>query len=364
MPVFVLPNLRTMRPIEGKFIAIVDASDSRIADLETSQRRFGSFLNRFTDAFGVSSRPSVLLAKANAPKPCLDVGALASFRDIASVSTVAKGRAILQIYKSAQPIAWANTFDFHPWMIDKNYEYLVARTPALWALHEVKAFKGQCSPEVSRMDLKVSDVDTSLVTELVARWDAHYPSRGKKWADLALFRSLNMANQACLLPAATAATVYDFGRAVGLWISAFEILVHPGPSGKADIHKVFDLLDQAPWISSFPRRYAIGPKRKGTIASWLYRRMHNARNAFLHGNPVALRDLLLKPGGRGLLNFCAPLFRMALSSFLDLKWNEPPPHNISDIEIVSDWMIRRADFTADQQLIERALSQCREKPIN
>lgn len=53
------------------------------------------------------------------------------------------------------------------------------------------------------------------------------------WDDVALTRSLNMAYHASLLPAGTDTTFYDVGRIVSLWVSAFEILVHPGGNGQA-----------------------------------------------------------------------------------------------------------------------------------
>jgi hypothetical protein len=360
-PILVLPNLRLKGAVGGELVAIAGAEDSRIAEIEASHKRFGSFLNRFSDAFGVRSRPSVLLVRSDAPKSCFDIGALASFRDIVSVTTVARGRSLQQVYRSPNSISWANTFDFHPWMIDKNYEYLVANTPALLALHEVNKFNGQCSPELSRHDLNESELDRPVLDDLIQRWHAHYPLAGTDWKNLALFRSLSMANQACLLPSATAATVYDFGRAIGSWISAFEILVHPGgATGRADFQKVVALLEATPWVSRFPRRFDIGNKNKGSIASWLYRQMYHARNAFLHGNPVSLSDLLLAPGGRGMLNFCAPLFRAALTSFLDIRWSEKSP-STSDTDIIADYINRHSTFMLHQHLPERALQACRSK---
>ena len=62
--------------------------------------------------------------------------------------------------------------------------------------------------------------------------------------DIKLFRSLNMANAAALLPAGADATMLDIGRSVALWSSAFEILA---PAKREAYLEVYALLDKNTW---------------------------------------------------------------------------------------------------------------------
>ena len=72
-------------------------------------------------------------------------------------------------------------------------------------------------------------------------------SSNPSWSDNALFRSLNMAFRAAEMPAWNDITVYDVGRSVALWVSAFEILAHPGPEGDTSMRQVYELIERAPW---------------------------------------------------------------------------------------------------------------------
>jgi hypothetical protein len=98
-------------------------------------------------------------------------------------------------------------------------------------------FKGQSSPTLFRTALDAADLDQPLLAALLSRWQQRYQASEPDWADIALFRSLNMAYHSSLLPAADT-TFYDLGRLVSLWVSAFEILVHPGGNGQANRDKV------------------------------------------------------------------------------------------------------------------------------
>jgi hypothetical protein len=56
-----------------------------------------------------------------------------------------------------------------------------------------------------------------------------------------------MANIACQLPSIVDTTLFDYGRTLALWVSAFEILVHPG-NGKANQVAVNKVLDKIPYV--------------------------------------------------------------------------------------------------------------------
>jgi hypothetical protein len=148
-------------------------------------------------------------------------------------------------------------------MLDQRYEKIIAPTPATLALHDVDQFRGHSSPELSPATLCRRDFDEPLLQELLRRWRTRYETANPQWADVALFRSLNMAHHASLLPAGADAVSHDDGRVVGLWTAAFEILVHPGGDGQANLKKVFELLQRVPWI---------GKQNEGkSLACWLYK---------------------------------------------------------------------------------------------
>jgi hypothetical protein len=83
----------------------------------------------------------------------------------------------------------------------------------------------------------------TLFQALLSRWKRHYFGKRARWQDRALFRSLNMAFQAASLPAGVGANIFDLGRSVSLWVSAFEILSHPRVS-KADLFTVYPLFER------------------------------------------------------------------------------------------------------------------------
>ena len=146
-------------------------------------------------------------------------------------------------------------------------------------------------------------------------------------------------------------------------VAAFEILVHPGGSGRADLEKVFDLLEKVLWIDRRCgyRRFKTGTPRKSVrrnLACWIYKQMYTCRNNFLHGNPVEGSDLML-PKSRRPMNSVAPtLYRLGLTSFLDLSWKEQLPP-ADDAEAFAEYFGKRWDFVAPQRDVEEALQLSR-----
>lgn len=130
-------------------------------------------------------------------------------------------------------------------MLDRHYEDVIGSTPAILGTHELSRFKGQSSPTLFRTSLGEGDIDQPLLAALMARWRRRYEAAKPAWEDVArCARSTWRITP--LLPAGTDTTFYDVGRVVSLWVSAFEILVHPGGSGQANRDKVFEMIERAP----------------------------------------------------------------------------------------------------------------------
>ncbi len=364
----VLPNVEACEAIEGGPAAFVPIADPRVREIDKIYPRHRNFLRRFTDAFGVERRPTVLIIKPNASPHITTADALVSFRDVLSVSIVPRSRARTIKNERLRGIYHSKAFEFYPWVIDKDCKDLIAVTPSMMAFHSVRKFGGQVAPEISDTKFLLTDLDQTLFDELVKRWRRSYRSRKPAWEDVALMRSLSMAHQASQLPAPIAATIHDYGRQAALWVSAFEHLVHPGPNrgGRANQWKVYKLLDKSPWKMKENRTRSLKcwiSKEENTfdlrpLPGWLYHRLNNVRNDFMHGNPIKKRPLHVPGTEHNLLDFAAPLYRMALTSFLDLQWKGELPTE-GDANAIARAFEERHKFHHYQHDFEVALAMSR-----
>ncbi|MDE0029017.1 MAG: hypothetical protein OXU42_06430 [Deltaproteobacteria bacterium] len=352
------------KPVESPTFALVPASDPRVQFLEKEHRNFRIFMSRFQDPHGHPIRPTLIIRRTDVAENFRGADVAASFRDVLVACTVPLARSLDIIYDNSRDrVRYGSFFWVYPWMLDRSYERIIAHTPAILALHDVNHLRGQSSPELAPTTLRRRDLDEPLLQELLRRWTARYETISPKWADVALFRSLNMANQACLLPAGADAVMHDYGRIIALWTAACEILAHPGGDGQANLRKVFELLRRIPWVDQKcgHRRYLIRHKKRTdreNLAGWLYWRIYCCRNDFLHGNPVAIENLLTPNSRRALDHHAATLYRLALSSFLRLAWSEPLPAS-DDADIVAEYVARKMQFQEPQVGCEEALRLCR-----
>lgn len=366
-PIFVLPNVPLDSAIGCSIAAIAPAHDRRVAAIKREHPMFRRFLNRFANNFGEKFEPSVLLLHTSAPPVFQDVGTLASFRDLIALSAVTRGRARkLRSPGGLARVLFGDAFAIYPWMLDRHYEDLIGNTPAIFGTNEVARFKGQSSPAVFRTPLSRSDIDQPLLAELMTRWQRRYEASEPRWVDVALMRSLNMAYQASLMPAGTDTTFYDVGRIVSLWVSAFEILVHPGGDGQANRDKVFDLIESTQWEipASAQPAHDTGSKTKQikrTLASSLYQALYDCRNDFLHGNPVEPGNLGLPTSQRSIFVYAAPLYRIALTAFLPLNYGAPIPP-VDDEKAFGAHIAAHMNYMDPQMDAERALMTAMRSP--
>ncbi|GMV63761.1 MAG: hypothetical protein AMXMBFR74_29280 [Parvibaculum sp.] len=365
-PVFVLPNIPLETAIGCDIAAVTPTDDRRIVALKREHPTFRQFLSRFSDNFGEKFEPAVLILNTAASSRFRDVAALASFRDLIALSAITHGRALELRHPRGHRVRFGEAFAIYPWMLDRHYEYVIGNTPAILGTHEVTSFKGQSSPALFRTTLYENDIDQPLLAALMALWLRRYEAAEPAWKDVALMRSLNMAYHASLLPAGTDTTFYDVGRIVSLWVSAFEILVHPGGSGQATRDKVFEMIERTQWAipASGQLAYDTGGKTKPvkrTLASWLYQMLHECRNEFIHGNPVERGSLFLDIPQRTIFEFAAPLYRIALTAFLPLTYDIPTP-SVDDPNAFGAHIVDRMDFIGPQKGAEEALLTATRRP--
>jgi hypothetical protein len=363
-PAAVLPNLTAKAAIEGEIIALAPCDDPRVLAFSEAHPKFGLFISRFTDAFGASLCPVVLIVRDDAiPRP-IDVNLIASFRDLVAMCTVPYGRSLASIHPNgSNRLCYADAFWPYPWMLGRDNEGLVVSTPAVSGVHLVERFHGQSSPELHRN--RLTDVDKPLFDALLARWRTFYFGNRQAWLDRALFRSLNMAAYAAQLPAGVNVTLYDFGRMSALWVSAFEILAHPR-KGKSGLATVYPLLESVSYLNrrSASRRYAAYMTRKKPwprrpLSCWLYGKLYQARCDFLHGNPVNNRTLHPRGLKESIFWFTPALYRLALTGFLGLSL-EGAISRIGDPSSEADKAASRWKWAHYQRMMEDALLRARQ----
>jgi hypothetical protein len=139
------------------------------------------------------------------------------------------------------------------------------------------------------------------------------------------------------------------------------VLIHPGPEKKVGILDVYKHLEAIKWknadtISATHPAYPAGRAAQDRIlACWIYGELFRARNDFAHGNPVDANRLKL-PSGRYLHYYAAPLYRMALAGFLELKYKRHTD------ELIDTGFPEPVDLWDPQTDIERALATIHRTP--
>jgi hypothetical protein len=103
--------------------------------------------------------------------------------------------------------------------LKKNYEDMILVNPANLSIHLLSEFNGQSFPEQGCVSIAERDIDLPLAKELLSRWVIRFSDSAAEWKDKALFRSLNMANEAGRIPALAAGVFYDAGRSLALWLA-------------------------------------------------------------------------------------------------------------------------------------------------
>lgn len=359
IPMFTLPNITLTQPIETDSVALVSTSDPRVIEIASTHPAFQTYIDSFKTEFGRSLAPSFVLVHKDAPPAFRGVESLAAFRDSVSMSVIPLSWAkSLRFGPGGLGIHYSNWFSIYPWMLDKNYQHLLSMTMATTAMDEVARLRGQSSPGISPTHLDRDFIDRPLLDELLSRWQRCYLAETPERDDVALFRSLNMANSAALMPAGVEVTMYDIGRQVSLWVSAFEILA---PAKSSAFYKVYGNLKTVEYgLSTIntPIYEAHGFKTtqtKDILPCWIYGELYKARNDFLHGNRITAERLTVRPSQRSLYIYAAVLYRLALTGFLDLRFKRAIPSQ-GDATAFAAFVTDRMDFRWPQSNIEAATS--------
>ena len=340
----VFHNLSISDKIESEFVVITPHDDPLTQAIRDRSPAFSQFVDNFKDQFGRPFYPSLFFLHKRV-KP--DLEAIIAFRNLLAISSIVQSweRFIchgtqLDYYK------FSNYFELFPYSLSKDEKHLIAHTPSILNLEEPAEFEGKCSPEIATSHYTSRFYDPILFDALSKQWVKYFIKRKKKeWKSRALFRSLEMAFRAAGLPFRNQGTIHDYGANIALWISAFEILTHPGDE-YVNLNKILDFLSNINFkIKKLNHKRYKGPKNiRLNLVQKTYFELNIARNKFLHGNPVNTSDLF--PGRKlkcnSLIVLAPVLFKCALYQFLgllDLKSESPS-------EIVQDTLRRRDIETA------------------
>ena len=226
----------------------------------------------------------------------------------------------------------------------------------------LKRYRAQASPQIGLPTHHSVHVDPGLLKRLLAAWRRVYVSGRDRKVFRRLFRSLEVAFHAAQHPGDGLPSLSDVGNRLALWVSAFEVLFHPGGGRKVNKRTVQNALGRVKWDKKelTHRRYLIShhqQQSRVTLPEKFYDDLYRARNQFLHGNPVTSAVLRYRQSLRYVqLQFIAPvLYNAALLSFLDGKVRGGPSADPDDIQDFLEWHdglwgVQDALFAASHQI--------------
>jgi hypothetical protein len=351
--VFVLPNLVLATasnerhsgdwPMGISFgdelITIVSSDNPHVAHLR-SDKTIEQILTSFVDEYGKPYSPAILLTHRSAPETVrINLAAIVAFRNAIALAFILRARAAAERGYGGLDPTWSDTFDFHPAQIGGTGG-MILHSPALLSVVSSGAkLRLTRSPYIPLTDGRLHP-DSYLFRSFEKAWIKRYCGKAEteKFGDR-LFRSLDVAYQACAVGTKCEGSLNEYGIQVALWVSAIEILAWPNKR-HADLESVLLLLNRDS-IDERDRklRYRIkikNPKtrkpeiRRVSALQRAYVYLYRARNQFLHGNPVRENSLLTlnRTERVGLPRLAAVVYRAALVAYLDPKY----PKQIKNLE--------------------------------
>jgi hypothetical protein len=334
----ILHNLSLNEPVENRYVAIVPDTDDRALSLMEASPALRRLVNGFTDQFGRRFYPSLLIVHPQAPKKLFVQDALIGFRNaIAICSIIQAWEESLVRKQSLNVLKYSNYFDLYPISVGKDEDSMIIRSPSILGLDEPEDFVGQTSPELASSYRVTAFYNAELLKAILLVWEDRFLKRGgRDWRSRVLFRSLEMAFHASTIPFENSSTIYDYGAKIALWVSAFEVLIK-SEKNKADLLKVLRLLSTTKIYASDLNKklYSIefrGKKERYSFPQKVYHMLYLARNGFIHGNPVDVRNLFIKNSKQyHLLTTAAPIiYKIALQSFLNIsKLDKPDDYDMT-----------------------------------
>jgi len=361
---FTFPNLSSLPKAysdDRLGFAICSAVDERLSRLKDSvaNATMLDMLAEFRTARGIAYKPAVFLVRADTSREKRTGALMRAFRNCAAIATLTAAMANdLARPHGRWSVRWSDHFLF-------GY-FVAGRTGAVQTLNgPVVGIDGsiptcQPSPGFSHPGHWSVLVDQPLLTRLFNALYRFQVQRRHRTRLARLFRSLEVAFHAGLFPSDGLTRLDDIGTRIGLWVSAFEVLCHPGNRSvsKRDVQLV---LQRTRYSRSelTVRRFRVNHAKQSfpaTLPEALYDDLYWARNRFLHGSPITASTFRYQQSLKHEeLVYVAPvLYASALTSFLDEakipEGPQPPPKTLTP-DTMSAYMHSREGL----ERVERAL---------
>lgn len=309
-------------------IAIAPNTDPRMAALRRANPAVDQILSAFRDQHGKRYEPAVLIISTRAPESVrLSLEAIVAFRNIVAMSIILRGRAALARGHEASTVTWSDSFDFHPAQVGRS-GHVVIQSPALMRIVSRNArITLTHSPSISLEGRRLW-ADRYLLWAGGKAWRRRFsrPILREAFGDR-LFRSLDVAYQACGIGSKNEASLNEYGTQLALWVSACEILAWP-TDRHAHLDSVLAMLARYPAREAthklrFRAKVRGKPMRLSAVQR-AYTYLYKARNHFLHGNPVSSNMMftLNRRERIALPRIAAIVYRAALVTYLDTRYKK------------------------------------------
>jgi hypothetical protein len=323
---FTLPNLEP--PIPTPFASdgyvICSGKDPRLKQLATNAGNATSLkmLKKFSTAQGRRFWPGCFLIRSDIPIASRQVETIRAFRNACAIATTT----MFYASRLANPhavqwhVAWTDQFRFGHFMAGRNGWVQTFGGPVMGmddAIPRQQAAAAFGNPTDFSLVF-----DQPLLDRLFRAWRQCYLRKKDRKNLLRLFGALEVAFHAAQFPADGLTSINDIGTRIAMWVSAFEVLCHPGGGvNKRHVQKVISdapFSDKTLTSTRFTVSYG-GNKFRATLPEALYDDLYWARNQFLHGMPVRPAVLHYRQSNdyKGLIDVAPVLFNAALVSRLN-----------------------------------------------
>ena len=319
-------------------------------------------LQQFRTQFGQRYMPACLIVRHESPPRSREAHTLRSFRNICAIST------IVRAYEGGewQP-RFSDHFDIYP-LAAAQSGWIVTNDAIVRDLNPSPRFSGQSSPLIQTPSNFTCQPSQRLFARLRNAWQACYFRRRQRRELLRLFRSVEIALHASRFPTDSLLSVHDAGLRLVLWVSAFEILLHPG-GGRIRLPAVLAFLRNLQWNDQrlAHRRYSLqyaGTPPRVSLPEAIYYDLYMARNDFAHGNEVPVNRLWFRSNRRlAQLRRQAPVLYWKvldhrLNSLFPAQNIQPPPHAPVQWDLTPQgrrYIQQQAAEWADMRGVEQAL---------
>ena len=327
--VFILPNISIKESVGNEYIAISPPDDPRVQNLIQMHSNIRYLVTGFTDQLNNKITPSVLIRNSKFSNKYVR-DSLIDFRNIYSICCVISGWQSILNRDDGQLMPsnalYSDYFDIYPIVPHSSIDDCLAIiSPAVRGLDQASKFTGQISPSIV-FPISNPNYDDALFKALSKEWMNRYTLRNySDWKLSSLFRSLQIAYQAYSMPDSNFSTIYDYGTNLSLWVSAFEILAHPKKE-TVNLPSVLSLLDNSFLSKELTKRlYTVALRNKScrvNLVQKLYYQIYNARNSYIHGNTVKMKDITSwgKTTRHPLYVFAPLIFKIALITRTDINY--------------------------------------------